>query len=313
MKMHLVFFIYVIVSYGVAHAEDGKVIPEVESIRIDDGTVAVLRLGPGFTSSVRLPEEINSVVLGNPSSFKAEHSETEPRLVFFKPITSQPAESNALITTKSGREVTLHLISEGKQAANTRVDFMIEFQRPRSMVLGPTTSSSATSVLAPQSAPETETSKPALKKKPDLIGEELARQRAVASPIWEGKELTAAIGGSTRSGEQMIIGFSVLNRTNRVVELLPPRIELSGRTAHSNGDHPIKAETVPVVEYRLTSLRLAPGERADGVLVFERPGFKQADEGLLLELAETERADKPLLVPLPFVSDRVLEARHELN
>ena len=48
-------------------------------------------------SSVRLPEPVSSVVLGDPSSFKAEHSEAEPQLVFLKAVTSHASETNALI------------------------------------------------------------------------------------------------------------------------------------------------------------------------------------------------------------------------
>src|SRR6516162_9195220 len=77
----------------------------IVSLVLDPQSVTVLHLHPGFVSSVRLPEEVSSVVLGDPGAFKGEHSETEPRLVFFKPSTPKPAKTNALITTRSGREV----------------------------------------------------------------------------------------------------------------------------------------------------------------------------------------------------------------
>lgn len=35
-------------------------------------------------------------------------------MVFLKPITSEPSESNALVTTKSGQEISLQLVSAGK-------------------------------------------------------------------------------------------------------------------------------------------------------------------------------------------------------
>ena len=38
---------------------------------------------------MRVLEEVSSVVLGDPGAFKADHSEAEPQLVFFK----QPAQS----------------------------------------------------------------------------------------------------------------------------------------------------------------------------------------------------------------------------
>jgi hypothetical protein len=137
MRVHLVFAVYFLVSYGMAQTEEGKVISQVTSMPIEEGSVTVLHLSPGFATSVRLPEEASSIVIGNPGAFKGEHSESEPRLVFLKPITSQPAESNALITTKSGKEINLHLISQGKEATNARVDFFMEFRRPQPLSIAP--------------------------------------------------------------------------------------------------------------------------------------------------------------------------------
>ena len=62
--------------------------PHVSQMTIDTQSLTVLHLRPGFVSSVRLPEEVSSVVLGDPQTFKAEHSEAEPRLVFLKPLTA---------------------------------------------------------------------------------------------------------------------------------------------------------------------------------------------------------------------------------
>jgi cytochrome c oxidase cbb3-type subunit 2 len=51
-----------------------------------------------------MPEEITSVILGSPESFKAEHNEGEPRYIYVKPITRDPAVSNLMIATKSGAQ-----------------------------------------------------------------------------------------------------------------------------------------------------------------------------------------------------------------
>src|SRR5207248_5300914 len=83
-----------------------------------------------------LPEEASSIVVGDPLSFRAEHAEAEPRLVFLKPITTKPAESNVLITTKSGQEISLQIMSPGKTAVGTRVDFLLEYRRRQSMLNG---------------------------------------------------------------------------------------------------------------------------------------------------------------------------------
>src|SRR5215471_2543151 len=135
MKVHLIFVIYLMVGLSTAQTEEGNVTPKVTTLQVEDGTITVLHLEPGFTTSVRLPEEISSVVVGNPLSFKAEHSEAEPRLVFLKPITAQASETNVLITTKSGQEINLHLISAGKAATNSRVDFLVEFRRPQGLTI----------------------------------------------------------------------------------------------------------------------------------------------------------------------------------
>ena len=103
---------------------------------------------------------------------------------------------------------------------------------------------------------------------------------------------------------QTILGFSVLNSSKRVVELLPPQLELSG-DAHGKSGKRIKAEPVAVAEYRMTTRRLAPGQRADGVVVFERPAFKESSERLQLQLAEAEQVDRPILLPVPFTATSV--------
>jgi hypothetical protein len=46
--------------------------------------------------------------------------------------------------------------------------------------------------------------------------------------------------------------------------------------------------------------RVGPGERADGVLVFRRPSFKQSTETLLLQMADSGAVDRPALAPIGF-------------
>src|SRR5258708_23199117 len=109
-------FIFLGACCGIAQVDDARANPAVKNIIIEEGVVTTVYLSPGYTTSVRLPEEVSSVVVGNPLTFKAEHAESEARLVFLKPITLKPAASNALITTKSGQEISLHLISRGQAA-----------------------------------------------------------------------------------------------------------------------------------------------------------------------------------------------------
>ena len=50
-----------------------------------DEKVITLRLAPRVATSIRMPEPVNSVVVGDPENFQAEHSEHEPELVTVKP------------------------------------------------------------------------------------------------------------------------------------------------------------------------------------------------------------------------------------
>lgn len=81
MRVHLVFFIYLVATVGTAQTENGRVIPKITSLPIEEGEVTLIHLGPGYTTSIRFPEEVRSVVIGNPGSFKAEHS--RPSHVWF--------------------------------------------------------------------------------------------------------------------------------------------------------------------------------------------------------------------------------------
>src|SRR5262249_5094003 len=107
----------------------------IVSVYLDPENATVLHLKTGYVSSVRLPEPVNAVVLGDPGAFKAEHAESEPQLVFFRPNGSTPATTNALITTRTGRTISVSLISDGNSGHGTPVDYLLEYQRPRSFLI----------------------------------------------------------------------------------------------------------------------------------------------------------------------------------
>jgi len=64
----------------------------------------------------------------------------------------------------------------------------------------------------------------------------------------------------------------------------------------------IKAEPVAIKNYWMTARRLPPAARADGVVVFERPSFKESNEHLMLAVAQAEEVDRPVLAPIAFVA-----------
>ena len=299
MTSYKAFIVYILLNYVLARGQETKISARVESLSLSEETVTVVHLSPGFATAVRMPEEITSVVVGDPANFKAEHSESEPRLVFMKPVTTKPAESNALITMKSGQAVSLHLVSSGTPSAeDPRVDFFVEYRRPKGLLIdngGPSFFMAPTEPIA-QVSPD---SSGTVTAKTDWIGQVLAQQSA-STPYWQGKELMAAVGQSVQQGTQTAVGFSVVNQSKTAVELLPPQIEISGRA--NGGGRQTRAEPIALSEYRMTLRRLRPGERADGVAVFERPAFKESAERLELRLAQADQVDHPLVLPMPFIA-----------
>lgn len=102
---------------GIAQAQRTEPMPRVEpqvlARVVNDGQVTVVYLAPRYATAIRMHEAISSVVVGDPASFSVEHSEQEPNLVFVKPITMRPAQTNLLISTARGHQASLLLISRG--------------------------------------------------------------------------------------------------------------------------------------------------------------------------------------------------------
>src|SRR6185369_13364121 len=88
---------------------------------------ARLLLAPHVTTTIRLPEPVNSVVLGDSNLFQAEYSPEEPLLVFARPVTSSVAQSNLVISTARGRQFVLLLRSLGPSAddSDSQVDLFV--------------------------------------------------------------------------------------------------------------------------------------------------------------------------------------------
>jgi len=121
--------------FALAAAQADLAPGRILSLNLDPQSVTTLQLRPGFVTSVRLPEAVSSVVLGDPGAFKAEHSEAEPQLVFFKPSTPSASRTNALITTRTGREVSLALVSRGAADRSAPVDYVLKYEPPRSFFI----------------------------------------------------------------------------------------------------------------------------------------------------------------------------------
>ena len=132
---------------------------------------------------------------------------------------------------------------------------------------------------------------------PALYGE----KPGVAPP---GKQiLKAGVSEVIDQGKEVVVLFSVVNVQDHAVELMPPQVQLGGKVKKGTiVRHSVwsNSEQLPVEDFRMSRRRIGPGERADGVLIFQRPSFKQSNETLLLQMADSGAVDRPALAPIGF-------------
>jgi hypothetical protein len=288
-------------------AADNAVKPRVATVTINPSEVTTLHLRPEFESVIHMPEEITSVILGSPGSFKAEHNEGEPEYVFVKPITREAAESNLLIATKSGQHVTLELISDGVGGSGSAlpVDFLIEYRASRSFLIPASAGVGHARLEASENAPSRAPPRiPAAAKPLSAVDEEYEQQMRINAPDWtkwEGKQIETSLGDIRQWSNQTVISFSILNASDQPVEVVPPQIQISGLAVKKRkGGKSLTADQLQIRDYRLSGTRIEAGARADGVVVFDRPNFKQSTERLYLQIAQADQVDRPILITLPF-------------
>ena len=302
------FFPFVVLLPLRLFAADNAVKPRVATITINPSEVTTLHLRPEFESTIHMPEEISSVSIGSPGSFKAEHNEGEPEYVYVKPITKEAAESNLLIATKSGLHVTLELMSDGVGASGSAlpVDFLIEYRTSRSFLIAGSAGAEHAKVEQPGTTLSSASSRiPAAAKLLSAIDEEYELQMRVNAPDWtkwEGKQIETSLGDIRQWSNETVISFSILNASDQPVEVVPPQIQISGRAVKKKKKEgkSLTADQLLIREYRLSTTRIEAGARADGVVVFDRPNFKQSTEKLFLQIAQADQVDRPILIRLPF-------------
>ena len=111
-----------------AGAQQTTIVPQVRTKPTADSKITAIELAAHFVTAIRVPEPVNSVVVGDPALFQVEHSEHEPELVFVKALTNEPAESNLLISTARGRQISFLLVSRGEGPNSAKVDFLLRYQ-----------------------------------------------------------------------------------------------------------------------------------------------------------------------------------------
>ena len=286
------------------HAADPATPARVTTMTIRPGEVTVLHLRPEFESTIHLPEQVTSVVLGSPGTFKAEHSEGEPNYVYVKPTKMEASQSNLLISTKTGQHVTLELINDGPGGGSTPVDFLLEYKPQQSFLV----SDAAPASAAPAASAHAETvpRSHAATASPSALELEYEQQQRINTPAWtkwENKQIETSLGDVRQWENQVAVSFSVLNATNSALEIVPPQIQMAGSTKQKKKKKKgssIIADQLEVRDFRLSTTRLEPGARADGVVLFDRPNYKQSTEKVYLQLAQADKIEQPILIRLPF-------------
>ena len=298
----------------------------IESRPVDSSIVGEVHCKPLYISTIHLPEAVTSIAVGAPTLFTAEHVENEPKLVYVSPLTHDAAESNLLVALASGETISLKLISSGNSAAQYDVDFVLDYRPDKALLAfagppdsgiphpslastAPLTASSVTSYPVPSSA---RTVQPV-----SVIDAALAAQAELATPHWitaddlvkldkanvtATRSIAASLGRAVQVGDTMMVSYSVLNVSRDWVQVLTPQIELGNPVQKKPSKKGILAEPVSIQDFRQDVVKLAPGDRLDGVVQFSRPGFKQSRETLLLQLATADAVDHPVMIPLPFVA-----------
>lgn len=334
-----------LLAMGTASAQVSKIEPRIATEADLEGKVAVVNVAARYVTAIRLPEAVNSVVVGDPSAFQVEHSEREPRLVFVKALSTKPSETNLLISTTAGHEVSLLLISRGESNSSdrTQVDFLLEYEASKGFFLAPSAFPfalvGATVPLAEDRRSEgreiKKLSSPRdgassvfsafgdhLPPRSDSLADDmqsngleqfLEQQESGPLPVLYGQRVDEETEGGDRvragvsrvidGGQQVVVLFSVVNPTRHAILLMPPQVQLGGRTASGRLIRHEKwstAEQLQVLDFRMNRRRLGPSERADGVVAFERPPYKQSNEMLLLQVAESGAVDRPALAPIGF-------------
>jgi hypothetical protein len=320
--------------------------PQVRSKATADQKITTIELTAHFVTAIRVPEPVNSVVVGDPALFQVEHSEHEPELVFVKVLTTEDAESNLLISTAKGRQISFLLVSHGRGISPAKVDFLLRYKtaggfliepdaapfalvaqtasvsKPQSAASGPIASnapSSGTLVLA--SFNPTAAQEASIQPKSGSLDSLLERQEQAPLPALygermegdkvKGDRLRTGVSEVLDGGQQVIVLFSVVNTSKHAILMMPPQIQLGGKEKSGKlvkHEHWSTAEQLAVIGFRLSRRRIGPGERADGVVLFERPPYKRSTETLFLQMAESGAVDKPALAPIGFGVSTLREA-----
>jgi hypothetical protein len=264
-----------------------------------------------MTTTIRMPEAVNSVIVGDPSLFQAEYSINEPLVVFARPTASVPAQTNVVISTIRGRQFILLLHSRGTapDPIESPVDLLalcqasgphfIEETFPSVVVSETLSVGSGTRPVDVRDVNRSATPE----VNPNISLDEILNwQRQQPIGKFYGDRVRVAVGQVIENGSRLIVSFSVKNSKSDTMELVAPQVQLAGQDKSSSFHHSrwTTVQQIPIEAYQWTQRKLNASEGADGVVVFERPAVKQSTEGLFLQIADSAAIDQPTLAPINF-------------
>jgi hypothetical protein len=315
MRKMLYLFLLILLS-GSLPAQTQHTRERTGSKTVLEGHPASIRLAPHVTTTIRLPEAVNSVVLGDSNRFQAEYSPNEPLLVFARPTAPDIAETNLVISTVFGRQFILILKSLGVSTdpSQAGVDLLVTCQAVAVRFIEETSPSGLISeTLNLRSAGRPAGSASQSEGSRLAVDEILTRQRHQKMDKLYGDRLHVGIGQVSEDGPRLIVSFSVFGPKSEPAELVPPQIQLSGQAKSGRFRRVrwISVQQLTVQAYQMTGRKLNPGERVDGVVIFERPPIKQSTEKLLLQIADSAAVDRPTLAPINFRPTKPLEKNDE--
>lgn len=332
-----------LLSATIAPKAQVAISPQMRTTAAADRKITVVEIGAHFVSAIRLTEPVNSIAVGDPALFQVEHSEREPELVLVKALTEKNSETNLLVSTIHGRQFSFLLVNGGRAAISPKVDFLLQYKPAASFLVepevvpfpligqtatleksGPAANTSAKSngdnpaqilptALNLNTAEATGVYAEASLNQSTSLDDLLLRQEKAPLPVLYGKRietenvkadrLQVGVSEVLDDGDQVTVLFSVLNASKHAILLMPPQVQLGGKSSTGKlvkHDRWSTAEQLPVADFRLSRRRVGTGDRADGVVVFLRPPYKQSTEQLFLQMAESGAVDRPALAPIGF-------------
>jgi hypothetical protein len=206
------------------------------------------------------------------------------------------------------------LINDGSAGGATPVDFLLDYKPAQSFLVSEVTpepgSTNPDTSVSPARAAVTRPNRSAPSEGAPPSALELEyqqQQQRINTPDWskwENKQIETSLGDVRQWENQVAVSYSVLNPSDHAVEIVPPQIQISGQSQQKKKKKKkganITADQLEIRDFRLSTTRLEPGARADGVVLFDRPNYKQSSEKLFLQIAQADKVDQPVLIRLPF-------------